>query len=94
MTSNVQNLNSNCKNKNFHLCQLPDVLAGGKGDGDGRRLALATFVTSFSLPPARKSAKDVCVDFLEWPTPEEIRAVGKESFADCLYGSRQSPVFL
>jgi len=33
--SNVQNLNSNFKNKKIYLCRLPDGLAGGKGDSDG-----------------------------------------------------------
>jgi hypothetical protein len=82
-TPNVQNLNSNFKNKKFQLCRLPDGLTGGKGEGDERRLAPATFATSFSLPP-RQSAKNVFVDCLEWPTAQEIRTVGKVSFADRL----------
>jgi len=47
-------LNSNFKNKKFYLCRLSDDLAGGKRDDDGRRLAPATFATSFSLPAIDK----------------------------------------
>jgi len=82
-TSNVQNLNSNFKNKKFHLCRLPDGLKDGKGDGDGRRFDQPSFATSFSLPPARQSAKTVFADCLEWPIAQDNRAVDKESFADC-----------
>ena len=46
-----------------------------------------TFTTSFSLPPARQSAKDVFADCLEWPTAQDIRTVGKDSFCRLLSGA-------
>jgi len=102
MTSYVQNLNSNLKNKKNYLCRLPNGVAKGTAmDSVVSRhlcheLSFATcqaaiFATSFSLPPARQSAKDVFVDCFSLPPAKIIGQSAKRMFADCLvFGRWQS----